>query len=533
MGTPQTLLLISHSCSFNLSNSLSKSQKKNKRKKHKRHPLQLPTHPHHHQHPQISYPKSSPTPLLTPRTHYTQTKRQALHSLLQSLQSSISNGLRIDPEIFSSLLETCFQIQAFDCFPTIHSLIPPFLLRNNFGLSSKLLRLYAFSGDIDNAHQLFDEMPQRTQSAFPWNSLISGYAELGRFEEALALYFQMEEECVEPDEYTFPRVLKACAGIGSVRVGEGVHRDLVRAGFGSDGFVLNALVDMYAKCGDIVKARMIFDKIGVRDGVSWNSMIAGYVQHGLLVEALEMLRGMIRDGFDPDAIAVSTVLSGLSSFSSRIKFEIHGWVLRRGQEWNLSIANALILVYSERRKLNCSRWLFDGMPERDVVSWNSIISAHQKNPRALVYFRLMEESGTRPDSITFVALLSSCAHLRLVEDGWRLFVKMKEKYRIKPGMEHYACMVNVLGRAGLISEAYEFILKMGFEAGPTVWGALLYACSLHGDDKIGEIAANQLFELEPDNEHNYELLIKIYGVVGRWEKVEEVMRSMEARGLDS
>ncbi|KAK9292666.1 hypothetical protein L1049_020644 [Liquidambar formosana] len=477
-----------------------------------------------------SFPKSSPTPLLINHKPYSQTKFQALDAVVDDLEASINDGIKVDTQIFSSLLETCYNLQAIDHGIRIHRLIPANLLHKNVGLSSKLIRLYASSGRIEKAHQVFDQMSKRETYAFPWNSLISGYAELGLFEDAMALYFQMVEEGVEPDQFTFPRVLKACGGIGSIRVGEEVHRDLVRSGFAYDGFVLNALVDMYSKCGDIVKARKVFNKIACRDLVSWNSMLTGYIRHGLLVEALDIFRRMLYEGLEPDAVTISTILTGMSSL--KLGIQIHGWVIRRGMQWNLSIANSLIVDYFNRGKLDRARWLFKQMPERDVVSWNSIISAHSKDPEALIYFLQMESAGALPDNITFVSLLSACAHLGLVKDGEQFFVIMRERYGIRPGMEHYACMVNLYGRAGLINEAYEIVVKrMEFEAGPTVWGALLYACYLHGNVNIGEIAAEHLFELEPDNEHNFELLMKIYGNAGRLEDVERVRTMMMDRGL--
>ncbi|OMO85835.1 Adenylate kinase [Corchorus capsularis] len=476
------------------------------------------------------YPESSPTPLLINHKPFTQTRLQALDAVVQDLEASVKKGINIDTEIFASLLETCYQLNSIDHGIKVHSLIPKTMLRRNTGISSKLLRLYASSGHIESAHQVFDEMYKRNESAFPWNSLISGYAELGQYEDALALYFQMEEEGVGPDRFTFPRALKACAGIGMIQIGEAVHRDVVRKGFGNDGFVLNALCDMYAKCGDIVKARRVFDSIVYKDMVSWNSMLTSYIRHGLLFEALEVFRGMIQEGFDPDPIAMSTVLSGFSSL--KIAAQIHGWVLRRGIEWNLSVVNALILVYSKHEKFDQAGWLFHRMPDRDIVSWNSIISGHCKHPQALKYFEQMESSGTSPDTITFVAILSACAHLGLVKDGEQLFSLMRKKYAINPTMEHYACMVNLYGRAGLIDEAYNLIVeRMEFDAGPTVWGALLYACSVHGNVDIGEIAARNLFELEPDNEHNFELLMKIYSNAGRLEDVERVRTMMLDRGL--
>jgi len=479
----------------------------------------------------FSYPKPKPTPLLIHQQQYPQTKFQAIEQVLNDLEASLEKGIKIDLEIYASLLETCYRFGAIHHGIRLHRLIPESLLYKNVGISSKLVRLYASFGYMDDAHDLFDQMTKRDMYAFPWNSLISGYAEMGLYHDAIALYFQMVEEGVEPDIFTFPRVLKVCGGIGLVGVGEEVHRHVVRCGFWDDGFVLNALVDMYSKCGDIVKARKIFNKIPFRDSVSWNSMLTGYVRHGLEVEAINIFRQMVLKGEKPDYFSISTILTSVSSLDFGV--QIHGWVIRQGVEWNLSIANSLIVVYSKHQRLDKARSIFNLMPERDVVSWNSIISAHCKHPEAITYFEKMEEAGEVPDKITFVSLLSACAHLGLMNDGERLFALMCEKYKIKPIMEHYGCMVNLYGRAGLVEKAYSIIVRMDSEAvGPTLWGALLYACFLHGNVTIGEISANKLFELEPDNEHNFVLLMKIYEKAGRLEDTERIRMMMVDRGLD-
>ncbi|KAF4372132.1 hypothetical protein F8388_000348 [Cannabis sativa] len=482
----------------------------------------------------LSFPKSSPTPLLTTQNSYPRTKLDVLDAVVKELEASAKNHrLDIELEIFASLLETCYELRAIDHGVRIHRLIPRNILKRNEGLSSKLLRLYASCGCIEDAHQVFDEMRKRKNtSAFVWNSLISGYTELGQYEDAMALYFQMEEEGFEPDRFTFPRVLKACGGIGSIQIGMAVHRHVVRLGFTNDGFILNALVDMYAKCGDILKARRVFDLISSRDSVSWNSILTSYIHHGLFLQALDIFRGMLQEGHQPDSIAVSAILSRVTTL--KLGVQIHGWAFRQGMGWNLSIANSLIVLYAKHGELDRARRVFDQMSERDVVSWNSIISAHSKDPKALVYFQQMESAAPLPDNITFVSLLSTCAHLGLVNDGKKIFTIMKSKYRVKPIMEHYSCMVNLFGRAGLIEEAYNVIVEqMEFEAGPTVWGALLYACYLHKDVGVGEIAAARLFELEPDNERNFELLMKIYANADRLEDVERVRKMMVDRGLDS
>lgn len=478
------------------------------------------------------YPKPTPTPLRTRRPPSILTREEITNAVMLDLESAVESGVHVDSLIFSSLLETCFITKNFSqCF-RIHRLIPPDLLRNSIHLSSKLLRLYAECGLIEDAQKLFDEMPIRNRcQAFSRNTLIKGYVELDMFEDAMATYYQMEEDNVGPDRYTFPRVLKACAGIGSISIAEGVHRHAIRTGFGNDPFVLNALVDVYSKCGDIGKARSIFDVIQQHDVVSWNSIISGYARHGLRREALISFKEMIFLGFQPDSIAISTILSGISNDSARIGFQIHGWAIRQGLDQNLSVANTLIGMYSIYHRLNQARWIFNSILIKDVVSWNTMIYAHRNDRRVIQIFAEMEGSGEQPDYITFVSLLSACANLGFVDIGREMYALMEAKYKIKPGMEHYSCMVNLFGRAGMVEEAYDFIKKNIVDGGATVWGALLYSCSIHGNVKLAEIAAERLFDLEPDNKHNFELLMKIYGREEMFEDVEYIQKIIESRGL--
>ncbi|CAI9774086.1 unnamed protein product [Fraxinus pennsylvanica] len=262
------------------------------------------------------------------------TKLEALEIVIKKLEASVKNGVEInDPHIFASLLETCFHLKATDHGSKIHELIPERLLRKNVGISSKLLRLYSCSGDVEKAHKVFDQMPKRNDSTFPWNSLISGYAEVGFYEDALALYFQMVEEEVEPDAYTFPRALKACGGVGMIQAGEEVHR---------------------------------------------------------------------HEGCEPDSITISAFLTSMLPY--KIGIQIHGLALRRGIEWNISVSNSLIVFYSKHNKLELVRRLFLCMPQRDTVSWNSIISAHAKEPIALDYFQQMLKSCALPNSTLVLVL---------------------------------------------------------------------------------------------------------------------------------
>ncbi|PKA46569.1 Pentatricopeptide repeat-containing protein [Apostasia shenzhenica] len=484
----------------------------------------------------LSFPKPSPTPLLISSSPSSENRDEALDRILLDLHSTLARGVRVDASTFSSLLELCFR--AGPCHRRVvflNRLIPVSLLRSSVDLSSKLIRLYASCGLVEKAHHLFDVFPRRHKSsAFPWNALISGYAEVALYEDAMALYHQMEEEGIEPDSFTFPRVLKACAGVGSLPHGEAVHRHLVRSGFAGDHFALNALVDMYAKCGDIARARGVFDKLaGGGDPVAWNSMLNGYVRHALFPEAIHTFRRMLAARVEPDTVTVSSIISACARAKTiKLSLELHAWVLRRGLDRLLSVANSLISLYSELGRSSLARCIFYSMPEKDLVSWNAIIAAHRRDRRVIAVFRQMEDSGVSPDHITFVSLLSACANLGLVEDGRKVFDKMTEKYGIRRGVEHYSCMVKLLGMAGLVEEAFELVEKtMPFNGGPTVWGALLSACSVQGNAIIGEVAAERLFELEPENGHNFELLRKIYRDAGRMGDEERVGKMMRERGL--
>uniref|UniRef100_A0A0D9ZFX8 Pentacotripeptide-repeat region of PRORP domain-containing protein n=1 Tax=Oryza glumipatula TaxID=40148 RepID=A0A0D9ZFX8_9ORYZ len=410
------------------------------------------------------------------------------------------------------------------------------LLRRYPALARRLLHLHASLGLVSYAHHLFDHLlPARArEDAFPWNCLIAGYAHLGRHEDALALYLQMEEDAVPRDRFTFASALQACAGVGSVELGHAIHRDVVRAGLASDVPVCDALVDLYARFGDVRRALQVFDAMPDRDGVSWNIMLAGCLRHGLSQQALELWRRMLREEHEPDSITLSTMLLILPSVCDNGKWglEIHAWAIRHGLETELSVANALIRMYSDKNEQSHALWVFESMTTRDLQSWNAIISAHLQDYRILMIFRRMVDSGMRPDETTFALVLSACDNLGLVEGGMRLFSEMENEYRIPPTMEHYTSMVNMLGKAGMIHEAYEFMSKRKpLDNEPTVLRALLQACLMHRNARVGEIIAKRLIELEPDNERNFVMLKEIYQNAGSLVEVEKVKKTMRDRGL--
>ncbi|KAJ4807697.1 Pentatricopeptide repeat-containing protein [Rhynchospora pubera] len=485
--------------------------------------------------PSLPYPKPSPTPLLPLHpvsSSSPSSPRQFLDTAIAHLESS-SLHLSPDPALLLSILR---HVTLPTHLTRLRRLIPLFLLRRHASLFAQLVHLYCRHGLVRDAHHLFDQMPHRHKSSvFIWNCLISGYAEFGFYHDALALYHQMEEDGIPPDRFTFPRVLKACAGLRLLPLGQNIHRHVVRSGFGNDLYSLNALVDMYAKCGHIQAARKVFDVISERDLISWNSMLVAYSRHGLWREVAWVLRCMLDAGFKPDSISISNLISGFSqSSSTKLGLAMHAWAIRHALIGNLSVGNSLIGFYSKINKLALARKVFESMAKKDVYTWNAIISAHRLDRQIFDLFERMIQSGIKPDKVTFISLLSSCADLGLVVDGKRLFDEMQGKYNVRPDKEHYGCMVNMLGKAGRIKEAYDIIRSMHSisAAGPAAWGSLLYACSVHVDVEVGEVAAEKLFSLEPDNKHNFELMKRVYRKAGRVDGVERIERMMLDRGFE-
>eukprot|EP01018_Ginkgo_biloba_P029482 Gb_12585 [translate_table: standard] len=430
----------------------------------------------------------------------------------------------------ASLLEACTNIK--QCHQ-VHAHMFTTGLDENIFLQTKLVAMYAMCGSMDHARLHFNKISKR--DVFLWNVLVRGYAMNGPCEEALVLYYQMKMEGILPNKFTFPFVLKACAGLSSLQEGTEIHNDIVKFGFGSDIFVGNSLVAMYAKCGNIEIARQVFDKMFKRNVVSWSALIAGYVHMGHSREALTLFNEMHLHGIKPNLVATVSVLPACSHISALQQGkQIHGHIIKCGFWSNVIVGNALVDMYAKCGSVDIARHVFDKLSERNVISWSTMIDGygmHGHGEDALALFSDMQQKGMKPDDITFVSVLTACSHAGLVDEGWRYFHCMSRDYSITPRMRHYACMVDLLGRSGLLDEAYDFIKKMPLEPNAVVWGALLGACRIHRNVVLGEHVAERLFDLEPENVGCYVLLSNIYAEAGRWDAAAKVRTMMKDRGL--
>eukprot|EP01018_Ginkgo_biloba_P007785 Gb_19828 [translate_table: standard] len=436
----------------------------------------------------------------------------------------------VDSNVYASLLQACTNIEALK---QMHAHMLRSGTDQNVFLGTKLVTMYAKNGNLVDARLVFDHMPER--NVFSWNTMIGGYARDGHCEETLRMYFEMRRAGIQPDNFTFPFVLKACTSLSALQGGRDIHHHIVRTGFESDVFVGACLVDMYAKCGSIEDARQVFDKMSRRDVVSWTVMIGGYVQNGRAHEALTLFHEMQLSGMTPDKVTMVSMISACAHLGALQQGKwIHDCVSRSGFESDIIVGSALIDMYCKCGSVDIARQVFDKMSKRNVVSWSAMIAGygmHGHGEDALALFNQMQETDMKPNHITFVSVLSACSHAGLVEEGWRYFNCMDRDYCITPGVKHYTCMVDLLGRAGHLEEAQNFIKKMPLPPDAGVWGALLGACRIHCNIELGEDVAERLFKLEPENAGYYVLLSNIYAAAGRWNDIAKVRAMMTDRGL--
>eukprot|EP01018_Ginkgo_biloba_P018588 Gb_36614 [translate_table: standard] len=432
-----------------------------------------------------------------------------------------------------SVLTACAHLGDLEQGKWFHKSIISSGLESSVFVGTALIDMYAKCGSVELARQVFEKMS--LINVITWNAMISGCTQNGQAWEALTLFNQLQLMDVKPNSATFGIVLQACAQLQALQQGEWIHDYINRTGYKSDVFVETALLDMYAKCGRIEIARLLFDNMSRRNVVSWNAMIAGYVQTGYANDALTLFNKMKLADVKPNLATIMGVLPACAQLAALQQGKwIHGYIIQSGHESDVYVCNSLIDMYAKCGSIEVARQLFDRMSERNVVSWSAMIAGygmHGYGEDALALFSQMQETGMKPNHITFVSVLYACSHAGLVDEGCYYFDTMSRHYHITPRMEHFACMVDLLGRAGHLDEAQDFIKRMPVKPDAGVWRALLGSCRIHCNIVLGEHVANQLLDLEHENAGIYVLLSNIYAAAGRWEDVAKVRTMMNERGL--
>ncbi|KAK3440787.1 hypothetical protein EUGRSUZ_B01053 [Eucalyptus grandis] len=439
-------------------------------------------------------------------------------------------------------------------------------------------------------------------SLFVCNSLIRACSFAGLGERAILVFVRMLEMGVMPDKYTFPFLLSACTKVSWFREGVQVHGAIVKMGFAGDMFVANTLIHFHFECGDVVDGRRLFDKMPERNVVSWTSLICGYsrrdcpkeavslffdmpnghmvsalvdmymkcgafvtakrifdccvernlvlyntimshyVKRGMAREALAVLDEMLEQGPQPDRVTMLSAISASAAlnelFFGKACHGLAKWIYHYTEEnaieRDMLLDTAFVDMFGRCGDPKMAVQIFEKMEKRDVSSWTAIICAmatEGNGKQALELFKEMLTQGVEPDDVTFVGLLTACSHSGLVEQGRRLFQSMEEVYGISPKVVHYGCVVDLLGRAGLLEEALDFIKSMPIEPNDIIWGSLLSSCRTHKNVEIAAYAANRIPELTSDRTGIPVVLSNIYASEGKWSEVAKVRLKMKERGM--
>lgn len=490
---------------------------------------------------------------------------------------------------------------------SIHSHVLQLGFQNHIHVVNELLGMYGKLGQMDVADQVFDRMVDRSHISWntmlsgfslnydcdgafqifqrmklegfepnpvTWTSLLSSHARCGRCGEALELYGVMRSESVGCTAEALAVVISVCADSNDFDRGEVIHGYVIRAGFGDYSFVKNSLICMYGKHGAVRDAEYLFSEIESKNIVTWNALISslaesglcdkafaifsqleklnvypmmrpnviswsavigGFASNGRCEESLELFRQMQLTEMMPNSVTISSILSVCAELSALILGrEIHAHVIRGLMDSNILVGNGLINMYTKCGSLKEGYLAFEKINGRDLYSWNTMIAGygmHGLGENALRTFRQMIEAGYKPDGVTFVAILSACSHAGLVREGRKLFHQMKSRFKIEPQLEHYACTVDLLGRAGFLQEASDIVKNMPMDPNDCVLGALLNSCRMYKNTDVAQETASLIFSLDSTMTGSYMLLSNIYSASGKWEDSAKVRISARTRGL--
>ncbi|GMH05286.1 hypothetical protein Nepgr_007126 [Nepenthes gracilis] len=400
-------------------------------------------------------------------------------------------------------------------------------------LATALIVFYLKFGDIKNAFEMFESVLDK--DVILWTSMISGLVQNDCADKALMIFYQMLESRTMPSTATIATVLAGCAQVSSLSFGKSIHGYLLRQGIVVDIPVQNALITMYSKCGRLKQSSTIFDFMCSRDVVSWNAIVSGYAEQGDLSKALLLFNEMRLTVQRPDSITIVSLLRACASIGAFQQGKwMHNFVIKGFLPPSILVDTALVDMYSKCGDLQAARRCFDMMQEQDTVSWSTIIAgygSHGKGEIALKLFSSFLHAGLQPNHVIFLSILFACSHNKLVSEGLSLFSSMIQDFGIEPQLEHCACIVDLLSRAGMIEDAYRFYKVTISEPTVEVLGIVLDACRAKGNTKLGEIIAGDIGKLKSVSAEKFVQLAQSYASMSRWDGVGDSWMQMKSLGL--
>ncbi|XP_076940070.1 pentatricopeptide repeat-containing protein At3g49740-like [Bidens hawaiensis] len=399
-------------------------------------------------------------------------------------------------------------------------------------VSNAVITMYSSCGDLKSAQTVFKTLKYKDHVS--WNTMITSYAQENMSQHAILTYLHMQQQGYKPDEFTIGSLLSTMDSV--------IHTDMILAtviinGLVSKTEVSNALISTLSKHNAINDAYTIFIETSFKNLISWNSMISGFHLSGCSIHGLRLFYDMVHSGLSPDVYTLSIILNVCASVSDfQLGKEIHGYIIKFKHHHETCLGNALIALYAKCGVLDSSVNVFEAISDKDVVSWNSMISAYAQNGRgedAVSCFESMQKStGVKvvPDETTFTAVLTACSHAGLVTDGIKIFNSMVNEYGLEPRVDHFSCLVDLVGRAGYLDVGEMLIKGGGLKVHVKVWWNLFSTCAAHGDLRLGRIVAGFLLDGEEDKAGVYVVLANILADCGYWEEAESVRKMMRSCG---
>ncbi|XP_021834160.1 putative pentatricopeptide repeat-containing protein At3g47840 [Prunus avium] len=441
--------------------------------------------------------------------------------------------VQYDAYAFAIALKACADLGALNYGRAVHTQTMKKGFDENSFVANSLATMYNKCGKLDYGLQLFAKM--RTQDVVSWTSIITTYVWTGQEDLAIKAFIRMQESGVSPNEYTFAAVISGCANLARVEWGEQLHASALHMGLISSLSVGNSIVTMYSKCGRLNSASNVFNEMGIKDIVSWSTVIAGYSQGGYGEEAFQYLSWMRREGPKPNEFPLASVLSVCGSMAMLEQGkQLHAHVLSVGLECTSMVQSALVNMYSKCGSIKEAAKIFDVTEHDDIISWTAMINGYAEHgyyQEAIDLFEKIPSAGLKPDSVTFIGVLAACCHAGLVDLGFHYFNSMRTNFRINPSKEHYGCMIDLLCRAGRLSEAEHMIKSMPFHQDDVVWSTLLRACRLHGDVDCGKRAAEEILKLDPNCAGTHITLANMFAAKGKWREAADVRKMMRSKGV--
>lgn len=460
-------------------------------------------------------------------------RRYYLNEVLILYHQMVNEGVKPDSSTFTVAIKASSSLKDLEVGERIWRRAVDFGYGCDVFVGSSVLNLYVKCGKIDEAKLVFDKMVKR--DVVCWATMITGLVQNGKVLEAVDMFRRMRKEGIEGDGVLMLGLIQACANLGESKLGLSVHGHVVRREMLMDDVILQtSLVDMYAKIGDLKLASHVFKQMPRKNAVSWGALISGFAQNGFAEYALDLLVEMQSFDFKPDTVALVSALLACSQVGHlKLGKSIHGYIVRR-LDFELVLGTALIDMYAKCGALSCARAIFDRVDSRDVILWNTMISSyglHGDGKEVLSLFLKMKEANISPDHATFASLLSALSHSGHVDVGQYWFNAMANECKIPPSEKHYACMVDLLSRAGRVEEAYQLIESMNTEPGLAIWVSLLSGCHNYRNFLFGEVAAKKILDLNPDDLGIYALVSNFFSLARMWDRVSILRKIMKETGM--